>query len=602
MVDKVEPVLGRTALSDFHRTLHVDASAILKNWIPSGYTPTDGGGLNLNVAAGRAFLAGATADRDIATVLALTDATTNHVWVYIDDGLDDGIVYFLVNTTGTAPTQGPFHKIATVTTAGGGITLITDERLLTPELSGGLRVVGLLQALADLEVTGDFDLLAGKILSDATLFQLRNLADSAYKSLGLDNVELRGGKLLSDATEYELRNLADSAFKNLHILDLVVDGLVDGVDIAAHESAFLDHNLRHEPGGADPMAVDAAVGVGSLRTLGTGALQAKPGDAGVDLHATTHESGGSDVLDGGLTPDFLNFADRTADPTLAAGLQWMRTDDDEMRVSPDGTKIRTLLSDDGQSPFGSGKDGTVTISSNQTLSVDTEYENLTINGGVTFTLDEAVIFVKNKLIINGIIDADGLGGIGATASAGVGGTDTYPAPDGNAITAFEGAGGGGGGAGLGAGGDGGNGGGSVLIWARSIEGNGTIRSRGLTGTSGLAGGGGGGGGGGGIIYVRCRYWRFTGTIQTGGGAGGAGGLNAIGGGVDQAGGAGGATLKVGGTGGSGGGGNGGTGNAPDTDVPEGGSGGGGGGGTSASSGTGGTGGVGGAGQLLRYLG
>jgi len=38
------------------------------------------------------------------------------------------------------------------------------------------------------------------------------------------------------------------------------------------------HASRHKPSGADAMAVDAAVGVGSLRTLGSGALQIAAGN------------------------------------------------------------------------------------------------------------------------------------------------------------------------------------------------------------------------------------------------------------------------------------------------------------------------------------
>lgn len=37
------------------------------------------------------------------------------------------------------------------------------------------------------------------------------------------------------------------------------------------------HASTHQPGGADPMAVDAIASVGSLRTLGTGALQSAAG-------------------------------------------------------------------------------------------------------------------------------------------------------------------------------------------------------------------------------------------------------------------------------------------------------------------------------------
>lgn len=38
------------------------------------------------------------------------------------------------------------------------------------------------------------------------------------------------------------------------------------------------HHSQHQPGGSDPMDVDQAVGTGSLRTLGTGAAQAAPGN------------------------------------------------------------------------------------------------------------------------------------------------------------------------------------------------------------------------------------------------------------------------------------------------------------------------------------
>lgn len=63
------------------------------------------------------------------------------------------------------------------------------------------------------------------------------------------------------------------------------------------------HATTHQPGGSDAMAVDAAVGVGSLRTLGAGAQQAAPGnDARLSdartptAHAPTHKSGGSDPI------------------------------------------------------------------------------------------------------------------------------------------------------------------------------------------------------------------------------------------------------------------------------------------------------------------
>lgn len=77
------------------------------------------------------------------------------------------------------------------------------------------------------------------------------------------------------------------------------------------------HAPTHEPGGTDPLTVDAIPATGSLRTLGTGPNQATAGDdvrlsdARTPLpHAASHATGGSDpivlrrqvtvVIDGGL--------------------------------------------------------------------------------------------------------------------------------------------------------------------------------------------------------------------------------------------------------------------------------------------------------------
>jgi sugar lactone lactonase YvrE len=63
------------------------------------------------------------------------------------------------------------------------------------------------------------------------------------------------------------------------------------------------HHTTHEPGGSDAMAVDAAAVTGSLRTIGTGALQAAAGNDSrltnartPTAHATTHQPGGTDAM------------------------------------------------------------------------------------------------------------------------------------------------------------------------------------------------------------------------------------------------------------------------------------------------------------------
>jgi hypothetical protein len=64
-------------------------------------------------------------------------------------------------------------------------------------------------------------------------------------------------------------------------------GLATDAEAAAHAALVdghhtRDHATRHEPAGADAMAVDAAAGTGSLRTLGSGATQSAAGNHGHD--------------------------------------------------------------------------------------------------------------------------------------------------------------------------------------------------------------------------------------------------------------------------------------------------------------------------------
>jgi hypothetical protein len=63
------------------------------------------------------------------------------------------------------------------------------------------------------------------------------------------------------------------------------------------------HATTHNAGGTDALAIDAAAGTGSLRTIGTGALQAAAGNDSrlsdsrtPTAHKTSHQVGGSDAL------------------------------------------------------------------------------------------------------------------------------------------------------------------------------------------------------------------------------------------------------------------------------------------------------------------
>lgn len=99
---------------------------------------------------------------------------------------------------------------------------------------------------------------------------------------------------------------------------------------ALNLKASTTHATTHQPGGADPMAVDAAVGVGSLRTLGIGSTQAAPGDdtriTGAQQRSTLTVKGDLYVATAsGVTTRLAAGPDGqilTADSAQATGVKW----------------------------------------------------------------------------------------------------------------------------------------------------------------------------------------------------------------------------------------------------------------------------------------
>ena len=80
--------------------------------------------------------------------------------------------------------------------------------------------------------------------------------------------------------------------------------------------------------------------------------------------------------------------------------------------------------------YGSGKDGSVTISTNTTLTRDMYYNNLTINQGIHLNTAGFRVFVRNILLLNGSTSQDSSTSIGlkngssAVGSLGAGSTTT----------------------------------------------------------------------------------------------------------------------------------------------------------------------------------
>lgn len=115
---------------------------------------------------------------------------------------------------------------------------------------------------------------------------------------------------------------------------MIVRALKEGVavlweNIGNKPTAFnpTAHKATHEPGGVDALNVDAAANSGSLRTLGTGATQAAPGNdtrlsdaRAPTAHKTSHEPGGTDALTG-LTDAAVAAANKDG----TAGVASLRT-------------------------------------------------------------------------------------------------------------------------------------------------------------------------------------------------------------------------------------------------------------------------------------
>lgn len=98
-------------------------------------------------------------------------------------------------------------------------------------------------------------------------------------------------------------NISDPALAPLIEIQENIRQALAALDERVNGGPLFGHHATHEPGGNDPMAVNAAAAVGSLRTLGTTALSAAAGTDGrlsdartPVLHASTHNAGGSDVL------------------------------------------------------------------------------------------------------------------------------------------------------------------------------------------------------------------------------------------------------------------------------------------------------------------
>ena len=263
--------------------------------------------------------------------------------------------------------------------------------------------------------------------------------------------------------------------------------------------------------------------------------------------------------------NFTNTGPATLKVNALTAIAMVRPDGTPLQAGdiPNGTVARAIydgtsfqLSASATSPlYGSGKDGTTVISVNTTVTGDKQYNNLTINTGITLDFDGGILRVAGTLTINGTGSIrsrgrDGVNGNGTAtgAAGGVGGTAGTLGGGGNGgkggnsgaagsrgVAGDTGAAGGAGGAGTSAGGTSALTNAKLVNWARALLGQSWLTPNLASLIKGGSGGGGGGssatmggpgaGGGGGVLLVCARHVAGAGTVRAPGGLGGAAGTS-----------------------------------------------------------------------------
>lgn len=296
-----------------------------------------------------------------------------------------------------------------------------------------------------------------------------------------------------------------------------------GTDLLENSNAALDHDVQHSNAndaiealqakvGADSSAVttshdyklsevtssDKAVGKTATQTLTNKTLTSPVinvgSDATGDMYyrnasgAFTRLPAGTDtqiiIYQSGIPTVQNNPAGSDASTTVKGVVEIATTSEIDAGTSTGGTGAslavrpdQLLASSVVTTPmklfFGTGADGSVTISSNTTLTRDMHYTNLTINSSIVLSTGGYRIYVSGTLTNNGTIRNNGSNGSGTTAGAGgaagsLGGGKNGATGTTNGTTI---------------GGAGGGGGGTVWIAANTISVEGTIEAKGGNGAN-----------------------------------------------------------------------------------------------------------------------
>lgn len=167
---------------------------------------TSGSSLDVDVAAGTAFMSGHRVVSDATVTLTVDASSTNYIWLVVRDA-ETGNAIIEYNTTGSAPSGAYAMKLAEVDTDSSGVTATRDFRPPT--------------AFAADQVATSADSIAGQTSDqpvDATGVQTFTVTLPAPFPTALDHVELTLAKLTdsavsSDHVRVPPSNLARDSFQ-----------------------------------------------------------------------------------------------------------------------------------------------------------------------------------------------------------------------------------------------------------------------------------------------------------------------------------------------------------------------------------------------------
>jgi hypothetical protein len=140
------------------RGIHVTSGDVYatsaRSFVIQGLSPTDGGGLNLNVLSGKAIIEGFYVNVDATEVISLTPSVTRYIYLQLttSGGLVTGAQWVQSTTADGSLTNAIL--IAETTTTGAAITTLRDERRFHPGVISG-TYVGNSASSRDIDLTAD---------------------------------------------------------------------------------------------------------------------------------------------------------------------------------------------------------------------------------------------------------------------------------------------------------------------------------------------------------------------------------------------------------------------------------------------------------------